>query len=281
MVRFFGQFDPPVDRVIFERYFSFGRHPGLCIECGAFDGLTESSCYFFEKYLSWSAINIEPSPAGFEQLIKNRPNSINVNIGLSDSDGSARFTLVKHPVLGDNFGNSSLSHSKEHLEELRSKNCEFSEIEIRVSSYSTLINSLNIKKVDLMVLDVEGHELSVLSGMQGCAILPEVFVVEYGHLGESNAIEAVEKLGYEFDFKSNANLFFIKTPCRPEILQSISAHQDKIAFQKLVQGSMSELSMSTRVIENNVVFVKTKVERSLFLSPRAWIKRIFTKIDLA
>jgi hypothetical protein len=38
--RFYGQFDPPVDRFLFERYFAGSKRPGVFIECGAFDGET-------------------------------------------------------------------------------------------------------------------------------------------------------------------------------------------------------------------------------------------------
>ena len=60
---YYGQFDPPVDRFLQERYFSDSPRNGVLIERGGFDGQLESSGKFFEKSLGWRAINIQPSPA--------------------------------------------------------------------------------------------------------------------------------------------------------------------------------------------------------------------------
>jgi hypothetical protein len=43
--QYYGQFDPPLDRVLHERYF-LGRRRGVFVECGAFDGHLECSCKF-------------------------------------------------------------------------------------------------------------------------------------------------------------------------------------------------------------------------------------------
>ena len=61
--RFYGQFDPPVDRFLFERFFAGSKRPGVFIECGAFDGETESSCKFFEESLGWWGTGIRTARA--------------------------------------------------------------------------------------------------------------------------------------------------------------------------------------------------------------------------
>jgi len=45
---------------------------GFYIDCGANDGINQSTTWFFEKYLNWSGILIEPVPDVYNQLIKNR-----------------------------------------------------------------------------------------------------------------------------------------------------------------------------------------------------------------
>jgi hypothetical protein len=61
-----------------------------------------------------------------------------------------------------------------------------------------------------MVLDVEGHELSVLSGMRGSPVLPKVMCVEFGHAGFDAIRIQMDQLGYEYDTNSHANAFFVK-----------------------------------------------------------------------
>ena len=101
-MRFYGQWDPPVDKYLFENYFP-NKLNGTFIECGAFDGITESCCKFFEEFRGWRGINVEPVPYLFELLCDNRPLSTNVNAALTDpttAQHDAEFTQALHPSLG-------------------------------------------------------------------------------------------------------------------------------------------------------------------------------------
>lgn len=211
-IRFYGQFQPPVDQFIFERYFKEKRD-GISIECGAFDGQLECSCKFFEESMGWTSINIEASPPVYRNLIKNRPNSKNYNVALSNLAGSAKFTHVISPDMGENFGNGSLSHLDVHKNALIREGCKFIDYDVKTITYKQLIEMTEIKKLDLMVLDVEGHELSVIEGMIGAIVLPDIFCIEHGHLGVEKIKLALTmaKLPYKYDTSLHVNSFFIKT----------------------------------------------------------------------
>ena len=211
-MQFYGQFDPPVDRFIYERYFRGRPTPGLCIECGAFDGLTESSCKFFEESLGWSAINVEPFPHAFRDLVRNRPRSRNLRAALSDHQGTAEFTAAIHPALGYRFGNGSLSHLPAHRKELDRIGCTYESYPVETLTYADLLKRFEVRQVDLFVLDVEGHEPSVLKGMADLPLeqLPRVFCVEFGNIGLEAARAAVEPLGFVFDATSHINAFFLR-----------------------------------------------------------------------
>ena len=47
-MNFYGQFDPPFDKILKERYFNDFNN-GFGIECGACDGLTECNLKYFEE----------------------------------------------------------------------------------------------------------------------------------------------------------------------------------------------------------------------------------------
>lgn len=210
-MRFYGQWDPPVDSYLFEKFFPT-KENGTFIECGAFDGVTESCCKFFEEFRGWTGVNVEPVPRLYELLCSNRPESTNLNLALTDPESTlapALFTQAIHPTLGQNFGNGSLSHTEEHLDQLVEMGCEFETLEVQTMIYTDLIESVGLSHLDLFVLDVEGHELSVLEGMRGCDVLPEVFCIEHGHLKEE-LYAAVESLGYTLDSTSFNNSFFVK-----------------------------------------------------------------------
>lgn len=209
-MKFYGQFEPPVDRFIFERYFPDTNFQGVFVECGAFDGLTECSCKFFEETMGWTGFNLEPLPWIFEKLVENRPNATNINLALSAERGVAKFVAVDHPSFGLDCTNGSLSHSPSHKELLDQAGCEYKEIEVKLINWRDFILEQKITHVDLFVLDVEGHELSVIEGMQGSNVLPDVMCVEFGHLGLNTVRNKLKLLGYVYDITSNANAYFIR-----------------------------------------------------------------------
>jgi FkbM family methyltransferase len=207
---FYGQFNPPVDAFIFNRYFPNRNFKGTFIECGAFDGVTISSCKFFEESLRWNGYNLEPVPIIFEKLCTNRPSSNNFNIGLSNFIGTATFTEAEHPEVGFNFGNGSLAHVDSHKAYLKDLGCIFHKMEVSLTTWKEFIKDQLIKQVDLFVLDVEGHELSVIDGMLDSDVLPTVLCVEVGHIDVNIIKSKLEPLGYIYDTSSHVNAFFIK-----------------------------------------------------------------------
>ncbi|MCS4091843.1 FkbM family methyltransferase [Rhizobium sp. BK176] len=209
-MKFYGQFDPPVDRFLFERYFPDVNIKGVFVECGAFDGAIDSSCRFFEEAAGWSGYNIEAVPYLFQKLVANRPNSKNLQIALSGESGSTTFRHAVHPSLGQDFGNGSISHSESHIQELIDRNCTFEEFTVETLTWRDFVARENIRHVDLFVLDVEGHELSVLEGMKGTSILPSVMCVEFGHIDLTVLVSAMASLGYHYDIHSWANAYFIR-----------------------------------------------------------------------
>ncbi|GHU15419.1 hypothetical protein FACS189441_7040 [Betaproteobacteria bacterium] len=208
--KYYGQFDLPVDRFIFERYFPDKNIKGIFVECGAFDGLTECSCKFFEESMAWDGYNIEPVPWVFEKLCENRPGSKNYNFALSDHNGTGVFKAVDHPVFGVNCTNGSLSHTERHANWLEEIECKIVELDVKLRTWSDFVSEERVPYVDLLVLDVEGHELSVIEGMQEARVLPDLICIEIGHLDFNSIRSALEKLGYVYDISSYVNAFFVK-----------------------------------------------------------------------
>jgi FkbM family methyltransferase len=210
-MRFYGQFCPPVDQVIFQRYEKILlREPGYFIESGAFDGVTESNCKFLEESLGWQGINVEPFPHHFQSLLRNRPLSININCALSARNGSHTFTHVAHPRHGDNFGNGSLSHTAEHQQFLRQQGCEFSCLTVPTMTYDTLVETVGLPRIDLLSLDVEGHEIQVLLGMKNTKYFPRIVCIETGHDPQLQIDQQLRNMGYTKDGEYEVNSFYLR-----------------------------------------------------------------------
>jgi len=78
--------------------------------------------------------------------------------------------------------------------------------------WPSLLEEAGIRRVELLVLDVEGAELEVVKGMRGNPVLPEIFCIEHGHLGVEAVREAVEPLSYRYDGGAEVNSFFVRLP---------------------------------------------------------------------
>lgn len=211
-MKYYGQFKTPVDQIIHERYFK-NKFNGTSIEAGALDGIWDSSTYFFKKNFNWKTINIEPLSNMFNKLIKNRPDSINLHLALSDSSGVSTIRNYRHKTLGYDWGNASLSHTPEHKKQLEAECGKDNYIEehIKTVTYSDLIINLSIKELDLFVLDVEGHEFKVIDGMKTATVFPKVFVIEHGHRKPEDFINKLKELpvSYKLDIISDANSYFL------------------------------------------------------------------------
>lgn len=240
-MRYYGQFSPEVDRFIYERYFKSYKGKGRFIECGAFDGVTESSCKFFEESLGWCGYNIEASPKNYGHLCINRPASNNFHYGLSNFSGSMEFTDVIHPSL-DLFGNGSLSHTEAHLNELDDKGCSYEVSVIPIITYKEFVALTGIDSLQLMVLDIEGHEIEALEGFRDAVVLPEVLCIEHGHLGVEGLKSTLIELGYVYDVSSHVNSFYILKP-----------------FESLYK-SLIECQESLNTAENKNLYLSSNLE---------------------
>lgn len=208
---YYGQFDPPVDKYLYENWPHLTQESsGVIIEAGAADGITESCTYFFEKYFNRKVINIEPDPSWYKRLEINRPNSLNLNYALSNNSSVVNFTRVIHPEIGDRLGHGSIKHKRKHLKHLNEMNCDLILTEVNCITYKDLVSRYKIEKVDLLVLDIEGYEISVLKSLKkiNLELLPAVICVEIGWSSFIYCFLILKKLGYKMHSRYEVNAFF-------------------------------------------------------------------------
>jgi len=208
---YYGQFE--LDKVLNEEIFK-DAIGGFFMECGAYDGIEESTCYSFERNLVWTGINIEPVPKIFEKLCKNRPSSINLNVALSNTEKKAIFKQPIHPHRGIYWGNGSLIHTKDHLKHLHELGVkEYETYTVQCVSYAYLYFTGKIHRVvDLFILDVEGHELEVLDGVfrLSPSLYPRVCCIEHTLCGYNPLVKKMTEYGYEMVFQYKNNTIFRK-----------------------------------------------------------------------
>ena len=242
---YYGQHNPPLDKLIYEKYFDQKiAATGIAVECGAFDGKTESTCLFFEESLGWLVHNIEPVPSIFRKLLNNRKYSINHNIGLSEKDGYKDFTNVIHPILKENYGNGSIKHKESHMQKLIEIGCTFEKITIETLSISKFFLINQIKTVDLFILNVVGYEFEILNDLKNSKVRPSVLCVVKQHDKQWNEIiYLLENLGYKHTEDLYNNGIFVLTKLLPELLKSISDESP---------NSKPKINIVSNVLQNSV-----------------------------
>jgi len=117
-----------------------GYKNGFYLDVCACDGIINNNTLYFEKYNNWSGINVEPIQELFEELIINRPDSINLNCAICNTDGVAEFLY-----------NGSWQKLENILYEKNISKINFLSLDIQFAS-SQIIRSIDFDEVFIDVI---------------------------------------------------------------------------------------------------------------------------------
>jgi len=139
---------------------------GVYIELGALDGILFSNTKFFEDTLNWKGILIEPHPEKFKLLQINRPNNFLFNnlISCHKEPLEFRYFVDQHAAVSGVENTLSQYHFDTYFESNNewAKALSQNKIFIKPTSLTEIVRSTDITHIDLLSLDVEGHEYEVL-----------------------------------------------------------------------------------------------------------------------
>jgi FkbM family methyltransferase len=174
---FYAQYeqDKILDNLVFK-----GFKNGIFVDVGAHDGKSLNNTLYFEETHNWNGINIEPMKDTFDELSKNRPKSINLNLAISEKNGKSEF------LLNSGYTNM-LSGLKEHydnrhLNRIKYENITFSGnseiIHIETKRLDLIFLENGIKHVHFLSIDVEGAEFSVIKSIDFDNVFIDVIMFE-------------------------------------------------------------------------------------------------------
>jgi FkbM family methyltransferase len=143
------------------------------IDIGAHHPKYLNNTYLFYKKGA-RGINIEPDPSLFREFEKQRPEDINLNIGIGDTEGDADFYIMNEPTLNTFVKEEA---DKAHEEHEFYKITEVRKLRLR-PVMSIISEYCNGKFPDFLSLDVEGLDEMIIRSIDFSKGGPVVICVE-------------------------------------------------------------------------------------------------------
>lgn len=144
------------------------RRSGTCIEVGAHDGIHLSNTYYFEQ-LGWRCVLVEPNADLCARIRQNRK-AVLFACAASDNEGVA--TLLQGSDVNDVYSTLESANTDKTL----SRNCVH--VAVKTKTLTRILAEAGVDCIDFISIDVEGHELAVLQGLDLTRWTPSIIVVE-------------------------------------------------------------------------------------------------------
>jgi FkbM family methyltransferase len=165
------------DRFVVERL--GGRREGVFFEVGAHDGVTFSNTWALERRFGWTGIAVEPSPAAYALLRRNRGCTV-VHGCISAAAGTARFLDIEGPaaMLSGLVAHYDPRHLARIDRELEAGGGRRREVEVPCFTVAGLAAAHGLRRIDYLSIDTEGGELEILQSIDFAALDVNLISVE-------------------------------------------------------------------------------------------------------
>lgn len=167
---------------------------------------------FFYYERGWRGLCIDPQPGFQVEFLEKRPEDICLNVGIAETVGEMDYFAFENPVFNtfDRLRANKLNAIGKGGRTL------LSETRVPVRPLQAVIaETIGLdRRVDLVSLDVEGFEQSVLSSLDWDVTRPLLFIIELKSKSvaqsmASNTTRFMIDKGYDLVTVTNQNLFFL------------------------------------------------------------------------
>ncbi len=191
--QFFSQYEQ--DLYVYETFFKDKKN-GVFIDIGAHDGISLSNTYFFEKFLGWQGICIEPIPEVFAQLQSNRQ-CLCLQGCIYDKSETVQFLRVHgYPEMLSGIIETYNPYHFQRIErEVQYMGGSLEIIEVKCYPLTKLLLDQGLTHIDYLSIDTEGGEMGILQSIDFSQIDIDVIDIENNY-GEPFQ-QLLESFGYK------------------------------------------------------------------------------------
>ena len=169
-----------LDRLIME---ALPDAPGVFVEIGAYDGITQSNSVLLEA-AGWHGLLIEATPGSYAKCVRARPRALVEHAACVAADFSEGYTTITDVGLMSVTTESIMAAADK--EQWLSRGEGFAarprqDIDVPAAPLSVLLDKHSISRIDLLLLDTQGSEIEVLKGLDFARHAPKFIVAEDAH----------------------------------------------------------------------------------------------------
>jgi FkbM family methyltransferase len=157
------------DYIVYKNFF-MNKRDGVYCDIGGNHPSKFNNTKFFED-IGWTGYVFEPLPS-MRELWNEERNAKLFPFALSDKEGEVKFTIVQNEFKSEDmfsFINETGSLDRSY---------QTKEINVKTKKLKNILSKEKIKNIDYMSIDVEGHELNILKGMDFSKVNINVLTIE-------------------------------------------------------------------------------------------------------
>ena len=184
---------------------------------GGLNGIFLSNTYWYHRALGWRGVLIEPTPASYEQLVKNRASDITINAAVCKDH--QRVHYLNSPRNGVNGIVEFMSEEFKQRWHPTIKDSEL--LSISCVPLQPILNLVNLRHINFFSLDVEGGELEVIRGIDFNCTRFDVITMEANAKNPTEHHRTIRDIltshGYIFHGQIQRNYWFVHPQFVPSV----------------------------------------------------------------